>query len=284
MTYSSSSTEPDMDELNELQNKMVQPISHFSKTCRIRIKDNNFLLNLVNHISDQRAEFQKFVKESITHNLKMCTHADDLIVFAENCNDDGINEDDLLELLRPLLSDSKLYKSKAKLIKDLLERFGISLNGIVNEIFEYHKKITRERDSLFNIFKMNNDFIEGASSAVIPVAKAVVGLSLVILGSATAVTVSTMVAENVKQFSQFLREIQHILCTIINEIFTPYEYFWECQIIEIELIIKQLEHYDQQTIKLIARGILTKAKKILASSESYNINMRQALNRDSILI
>ncbi|PKY39872.1 hypothetical protein RhiirA4_529186 [Rhizophagus irregularis] len=274
MTDTSSSTEHDMNELNELQDKMVQSISHFSEACGISIEDNNLLLNLVNQISGQRVEFRKFAKESIAHNLKMCTHADDLIVFAGYCEDEDINKDDLLELLSPLLSDSKLYNSKSKLIKDKFVRFRISLSGIVNEIFKYHEKFIREREPLSNlvymVMYMNGNFIKGASSAVVPAAKAVVGLSLVILGSSAAVKVSTVAAENVKeQFTQFLREIQNSLCNIVNETLSLYEGYWEKQIEEIECII--------------GRSILTRAKKILASSESYNNNMRQALNRDSIL-
>lgn len=44
----------------------------------------------------------------------MYTYAEDLIVFAENCKDKSINKNNLLELLSPLLSNSKLYKSKSK--------------------------------------------------------------------------------------------------------------------------------------------------------------------------
>ncbi|RGB38210.1 hypothetical protein C1646_812745 [Rhizophagus diaphanus] len=288
MTDTSSSTEHDMNELNELQDKMVQSISRFSEACGISVEDNNLLLNLVNQISGQRVEFRKFAKESVAHNLKICTHAHDLIVFAGYCEDEDINKDDLLELLSPLLSDSKLYNSKSKLIKDKFVRFRISLSEIVNEIFKYHEKFIREREPLSNLvymmMYMNGNFIKGASSAVVPAAKAVVGLSLVILGSSAAVKVSTVAAENVKeQFTQFLREIQNSLCNIVNETLSLYEGYWEKQIEEIECVIGRLERTEQRIMIPNTRSILTRAKKILASSESYNNNMRQALNRDSIL-
>ncbi|CAB4374581.1 hypothetical protein RhiirA5_496650 [Rhizophagus irregularis] len=288
MTYTSSFTEHDMNELNELQNKMVQSISHFSETCRISIKDNNFLLNLVNQISDLRVEFRKFAEESIAHNLNMLTYAKDLIVFAECCEDDGIDKDDLLKLLRPLLSNSKLYKAKVKLLKNQLKRISISLYGIVKEIFEYDEKFIREQESLSNIvymiMYMNGNFIKGASSAVVPAAKAVVGLSLVILGSAAAVTVSTVVAENVKeQFSQYLREMRNGFSNIICGTIIYCESYWENKIEEIKCFAGKLELLEQRILILITRSIVLKAKKILANSESYNDHMRQILNRDSIL-
>ncbi|RGB30513.1 hypothetical protein C1646_290413 [Rhizophagus diaphanus] len=201
MTYTSNPTVPD---INELQNNMVQSIKNFSQICKLKVKDNSFIQNKINQISDQRVEFRKFAEESITHNLKMSTHADDLIVFAECCEDDGIDKDDLLELLRPLLSDSKLYRAKAKLLKNQLKRISISLKKIVGEIAKYDEEITEKRGNLPKKIdeadKLTDDaisyakggcvvagvgtiaavvaapFTAGASLTVVPVAEAVVGL------------------------------------------------------------------------------------------------------------
>lgn len=208
MTYTSSPTVPD---INELQNNMVQSIKYFSQICKLKVKDNSFIQNKINQISDQRVEFRKFAEESITHNLKMSTHADDLIVFAECCEDDGIDKDDLLEILRPLLSDSKLYRTKAKLLKNKLKRISITLDEIVSGIVEYDEEITEKRGNLPNkIDKADKvtdgalsyakggcivagvgtiaavaavPFTAGASLAAVPIAEAVIGLgSLAILG------------------------------------------------------------------------------------------------------
>jgi hypothetical protein len=70
----------------------------------------------------------------------------------------------------------------------------------------------------------------------------------------------------------------------INDIITDCEFHWDKQIIGIEAIIKMLK--DRQNKKMvisIARDISDKAKKIFASSERFSADMRQALNRDSIL-
>ncbi|RIA88690.1 hypothetical protein C1645_825977 [Glomus cerebriforme] len=86
------------------------------------------------------------------------------------------------------------------------------------------------------------------------------------------------------QFSQFLREMQELLENINNNI-SCFEIYWENQIVEIEDIIKKLEHNDKngrRLVKTLARTISAKAKKIRIDSESYSVNMRQALNKDSI--
>jgi hypothetical protein len=75
--------------------------------------------------------------------------------------------------------------------------------------------------------------------------------------------------------------MQNGLCKISVTI-SHCEFYWEKQIEEIEDIIKKLERNEQRIIKPLTRGILAKAKKTLANSESYCFNMRQALNRDSI--
>jgi hypothetical protein len=154
-------TVPDM---NELQNKMVQSIKHFSEISKIKVEDNNFIQEKISEISDQRVEFRKFAEESITHNLKMCTHADDLIVFAGCCEDDNINEEDLLELLRSLLKDSKSYSSKAKLLKNQLKRIKISLDGIANQVYEYDDEITKKRKDLPNKIDKADKIKDGAVS------------------------------------------------------------------------------------------------------------------------
>jgi hypothetical protein len=204
-------THTSMPDMNELQKNMIQSINCFSQICRIKVKDNNFIQKKVNQISEQRVKFQKFAEESITHNLRMTTHADDLIVFAECCEDDGIKKDDLLEILGPLLSNSRLYRAKAKLLKNEIKRILISLNEIVKGIAEYDKKITEKRENLPNKIEKADQvtgeallfatggiavagigtvaavvaapFTAGASLAAIPFAEAVVGLGgLAILG------------------------------------------------------------------------------------------------------
>ncbi|CAB4374582.1 unnamed protein product [Rhizophagus irregularis] len=347
MTYTSSPTVPDKNklqnsivsdmnelqvytvpDLNELQINIVQSIEHFSEISKIKVKDNNFIQKKISQISLQRVEFRNFAEESITHNLKLCTHADDLIVFAECCEDVSISDEDLLKLLKPLLNDSKLYKSKATLLKNHLRRIKISLDGIATEIFKYDEEITKKRedlpDKIEKADKVTNDAwscakngamaagigsiaavlaapFTGGASIVAAVAESVVGLgSLAILGGTAAATTSTAVAGSSfvvsgilnyqlegarEQFSQYLREMQDGLSNI-NDIISACEFHWEKQIIEIEAIIKRLECNEKQNeriVKPIAMNISAKAKKILASSESYSANMRQALNRDSIL-
>ncbi|RIA88689.1 hypothetical protein C1645_825976 [Glomus cerebriforme] len=342
MTYTSDTTSPNDLNMNELQDRMIQSIKHFSEIQKIKVKDNKFIQEKVGQISNQRVEFRKFAEDSIIHSLKMRTHADDLIIFAECCEDDDISSEDLLELLRTLLSDSKLYKNRAKLLKNVLERVKISLDGIGIKITEYDEKITNKRKDLPDKIDRVDKVTDGALSyakaglvvagigaiAAVPLTAGIslavasgtslataVGTTLTaasieevaifgfgalsVVGGTATTSVSTAVAGGSfvasgilnyelkgvrEQFSQFLREMRAGLKNV-NEIITHCESHWETQIVEIEDIIKKLEHNDKngrRLVKTLARTISAKAKKIRIDSESYSVNMRQALNKDSI--
>ncbi|CAB4425779.1 unnamed protein product [Rhizophagus irregularis] len=263
-------------------------------------------------------EFRRFAEKSISQSLIMCSYAEDLIVFAERCEDDGISGQVRLESLRSLLSDSRSYKVEATLLKRQVESVKNSLGGIANEIFEYNEKITEKRKDLFNSIDMVDKMKDEAKSiakggqivaklglitaiASIPftggASLVALGLgSLAFVGGTATATVSTAVAggsaiasgilnynlESVrKEFSQYLLEMQNGLNDIFN-IISYYEFYWESQIVEIEGIIKKLECNEQRIIKPLTRAILAKAKKTLTNSKNYNFNVRQALNRDSI--
>ncbi|RIA88688.1 hypothetical protein C1645_877215 [Glomus cerebriforme] len=321
MTYtplSSYTPNPDVLNMKELQIKMAQSIKHFSEIQKIKINDNDFIQEKVRQISDQRVKFRKFVEDSINHSLRMCTHADDLIIFAEHCEDDDISSEELLERLRTLLSNARQYKIKAELLKNVLNRVRVSLDVIVEEITKYNfnpertdttaDKVTDEALSYAKGGLLTAGigtmaaiaaapFTAGTSLAVIPIAEAIVGLgALTILGGAATTTVSTVVAGgssvvsgvqhyNLKreQFSRFL-EMQKGL-EKINEIITDFESHWGKQIVEIEDIIEKLNpsyRDGRRLVRTLARTISAKAKKIRIDSESYSVNIRQALNRNSI--
>jgi hypothetical protein len=154
-------TIPDM---NELRTEVIQSLKYFSKICRIRVEDNEFIQQKIDQISDQRVEFRNFAEKSIPQSLRMCGYAEDLIAFAECCEDDGISEEDLLESLTQLLSDIKLYKSEATSLKKQLERVKNSLGGISEEIFNYNAEITRKREYLSNRIDETNKETKGAWS------------------------------------------------------------------------------------------------------------------------
>ncbi|CAB4425593.1 unnamed protein product [Rhizophagus irregularis] len=318
MADASSRSEPDM---NELQKEIIQSIEYFAQISKIRIEDNKFIQEKIKQISIQRVKFRKFAEESISQSLKMCNHAEELIVFAECCEDDGIGREDLLESLRSLSRDSRLYKSGATLLKQQIKSIINSLGEIAKEISEYNDKITKERKDLSDHIDTVNRLTDDAKSSA-NCSKIVVGLvfivaavaapftrgaslvafgvglsSLAFLGGTATAERSTTVAEASsiiiilnyqlvsvrEEFSQYLRVMHNGLDNIIN-IISHCEFHWERQIAEIEGIIKQLGRGEQRMNKLISRDILAKAKKTRANSEGYNFNMRQAINRDLILI
>ncbi|CAB4491408.1 unnamed protein product [Rhizophagus irregularis] len=227
-------------------------------------------------------ELRRFAEKSISQSLIMCSYAEDLIVFAERCEDDGISGQVRLESLRSLLSDSRWN---------------------CNEIFEYNEKITEKRKDLSNSIDMVDKMKDEAKSiakggqiaaklglitaiASIPftggASLVALGLgSLAFVGGTATATVSTAVAggsaiasgilnynlESVrKEFSQYLLEMQNGLNDIFN-IISYYEFYWESQIVEIEGIIKKLECNEQRIIKPLTRAILAKAKKTLTNSK-----------------
>ncbi|CAB4374576.1 unnamed protein product [Rhizophagus irregularis] len=105
MTDTSSSTEPGME---ELQRETIRSIEKFSQ---IKWNFENLLKIL-----------------SILQSLRMCSYAEELIVYFKN---DNFNKDDLLEPLKTLLINIKTYKSEATSLKKQVERVGNSLGEIL---------------------------------------------------------------------------------------------------------------------------------------------------------
>ncbi|CAB4374575.1 unnamed protein product [Rhizophagus irregularis] len=318
MTDTSNPTEPD---INELQKEIIKFIEYFAQISRIRVEDNKFIQEKIKQISIQRVKFRKFAEESISQGLKMCNHAEDLIVFAECCEDDGISKEDLMESLRLLLNDSKLYKSEATLLKKQIENIKNSLSGIAKETSEYNDKITKERKDLSDDINKANKLTDDAKSsatrgkivaglgltvAVVAapftggaslVAEAAIGLGgLAFFGGTATAERSTAVAktssvlsiilnyqlESVREeFSQYLGVMHNGLNNIII-IISHCEFYWEKQIGVIEDIIEKLGRGEQRMTKFISWNILSKAKKTRANSEGYSFNVRQAINRDLI--
>jgi hypothetical protein len=143
MTDTTVVTVPDMI---ELRREVVQSIDYFSKISKVKVKDNDFIQEKINQISKQRKEFQNFAESSVSHGLKMCNYARDLVGYFGN---DNYNV--LLKLLRPSLSDIEKCKLDASSLKEQLDGIKDSLCKIAKEISEYEEyeaKITEERGSL----------------------------------------------------------------------------------------------------------------------------------------
>jgi hypothetical protein len=148
-------TVPDM---NELRTEVIQSLKYFSQIYKIKVKDNEFIQQKINY---QRVEFQNFAEGSISHSLKMCSNAEDLVVYFD---DDNYNKDGLLESLRPSLSDIENCKSDASSLKEQLEGVRNSLHEIVKE---YDAKIIEKRESLPNKIDEANKVTDGACSYVL---------------------------------------------------------------------------------------------------------------------
>ncbi|RGB36852.1 hypothetical protein C1646_741510 [Rhizophagus diaphanus] len=303
---------------SNIRDKIIESIKHFSEIKQLEIEDKVIQKEL-EKISEQEEKFRDFAKD---YDQRLSNHADDLITFAECCEEDNISSDELLISLKKL-SDAKLNKSKSELIIQL-ENVKNCLNGIINGITNYDDKITKEQTGLNNeinkLDKNTNEailfakgsvflvgvaaiaavpFTAGASLAILP-AKLIVTISssLIVHGAATAI-VSTIAAGTTtiqsqllnsklkgirEQISRLLQEIQKSIQDI-NTIISHCESHFEEQIAEIEEVEKIVDIFKKlddrngrQLIKPIARTISTRARK---NSESYSVDMRQVLKRDS---
>ncbi|CAB4482547.1 hypothetical protein RhiirA1_414524 [Rhizophagus irregularis] len=303
---------------SNIRDKIIESIKHFSEIKQLEIEDK-VIQNELEKISEQEEKFRDFAKD---YDQRLSNHADDLITFAECCEEDNISSDELLVSLKKL-SDAKLNKSKSELIFQL-ENVKNCLNGIINEITNYDDKITKEQTDLNNeinkLDKNTNEailfakgsvflvgvaaiaavpFTAGASLAILPVKLIVtISSSLIVHGAATAV-VSTIAAGTTtiqskilnsklkgirEQISRLLQEIQKSIQDI-NTIISHCDSHFEEQIAEIEEVEKIVDIFKKlddrngrQLIKPIARTISTRARK---NSESYSVDMRQVLKRDS---
>ncbi|GBB84602.1 hypothetical protein RclHR1_11180003 [Rhizophagus clarus] len=302
-----------------IRDKIIQSINHFSEIKQFEVEDK-YIQEKLEKISEQEENFRNFAKD---YDQRLSSHADDLITFAECCEEDNISSDELLVSLKKL-SDAKLNTSKSELINQL-ENVKSCLNKIINEVIDYDDKITKEQTGLNNeINKLDNHtneailfakgsvflvgvaaiaavpFTAGTSLALLLPAKIIVTISsnLIIHGAATAV-VSTIAAgtstiqskflnnklNDIKErISQLLQEMQKSI-EDINIIISHCESHFEEQISEIEEVEKIVDIFKKlddrngrQLIKPIARTISTRARK---NSESYSVDMRRVLKRDS---
>ncbi|CAG8501471.1 1765_t:CDS:2 [Rhizophagus irregularis] len=247
---------------SNIRDKIIESIKHFSEIKQLEIEDK-VIQNELEKISEQEEKFRDFAKD---YDQRLSNHADDLITFAECCEEDNISSDELLVSLKKL-SDAKLNKSSVFLV-------GVAAIAAV-------------------------PFTAGASLAILPVKLIVtISSSLIVHGAATAV-VSTIAAGTTtiqskilnsklkgirEQISRLLQEIQKSIQDI-NTIISHCDSHFEEQIAEIEEVEKIVDIFKKlddrngrQLIKPIARTISTRARK---NSESYSVDMRQVLKRDS---
>jgi hypothetical protein len=136
---------------SNIRDKIIESIKHFSEIKQLEVEDK-FIQDKLGQISEQEEKFRNFAKD---YDQRLSSHADDLITFAECCEEDNISSDELLVSLKKL-SDAKLNKSKSELINQLQDVKNC-LNDIVNEIIDYDDKITKEQTGLNNeINKLDN--------------------------------------------------------------------------------------------------------------------------------
>ncbi|CAI2176071.1 18864_t:CDS:2 [Funneliformis geosporum] len=269
----------DTPNITELQRQTIQSIEYFSKIQRLRVEKNEFIQEKLKKISKQRDKFRDFAEQSITNVLKISSHADDIILFADCCIDDDISNYELLKLLRPTLSNATLNKNNSELLKDLLVKIKTRLETISTDITDHNVKINNTRNNLRecidDVDEMKNDeylavknnkFISYVGSAVALgaapftggaslVAETFVGIgAIAFFGGAVVANnhayearaysacgnVLNYLAKEVEEISPCLSEMKECLKKI-NEIISYCESYWTIEIENIDKIIKGLE-------------------------------------------
>lgn len=134
--------------LHDLQIRMIKSIELFFKLQQISGIEDAFIQEKLHQISEQYVEFRKFVKESISHSLNLSCNAEDLIIFVKHCDDDQIDNKELLDYLNPLLIDTRLLQKESIKLKGQITSIKDCLEKIANEINEHDLKITKRREEL----------------------------------------------------------------------------------------------------------------------------------------
>ncbi|CAI2186849.1 14681_t:CDS:2, partial [Funneliformis geosporum] len=200
------------------------------------VEKNEFVQEKLKKISKQKIKFRDFAEQSITNILKISSHANDIILFADCCINDDISNDELLKLLRPTLSNAKLNKNNSELFKDCLVKIKTQVDEVKND--EY-------------LAVKNNKFISYVGSAVaLEVALFTDGVSLIaetfvgidaiaFFGGAYSAcsNVLNYLAKEVEEISPCLSEMKEYLKKI-NEIISYCESYWTIEIKNIDKIIK----------------------------------------------
>ncbi|CAI2176074.1 18866_t:CDS:2 [Funneliformis geosporum] len=297
----------DTPNITELQRQTIQSIEYFSKIQRLRVEKNEFVQEKLKKISKQRDKFRDFAEQSITNVLKISSHADDIILFADCCIVDNINNDELLKLLRPTLSNATLNKNNSELLKDRLVKIKTRLETISTDITDHNVNNTRNnlRECIDDVDEKNNKAKSAAkfSSIISCVGSAVAlgavpftgGASLLAVGIGTTAFIGgAVVAKNhaleartysaCGNFLTYLSEMRECLKKIM-EIISYCETYWETEIERIEKIIKDLkgcEPFGRLTIKRSAVLFSLRAKRIQEEAKVYSIVMPKAVNADRI--
>ncbi|CAG8732408.1 15773_t:CDS:2, partial [Funneliformis mosseae] len=302
-------------EVTELQNCTIQILNKFSDFQRIKFEiQDNFIKKKISQISKQNEEFRNAIYKSVTHTCSIRFNTEDLIDLIECCEDDDIDNYDLLELLRSLLSGFRKDKENVLLLTKQLKKVKEDLTKINNEIFKYEaEKAKQIKDSATNlangglaVVRIGTlaviakiaavPFTSGASLAVSAAAiefdavaldvgaMAYVGSSAVADALSITDTYLDYKLESVREvLSQVLRELQNGIENIILGNTSHFENGWEGQMIEIEYFINKLisQYGKERLTKPFVKRMAPKAEKTRKDLKKYIEVMQQTLRPNS---
>ncbi|CAG8454364.1 7694_t:CDS:2 [Dentiscutata heterogama] len=127
------STAPDMLALGEA---MTTTIKRFSSCKKIRVK-NNEISKMLEEINQQRLKFRDFASDSVKQSSKLARFAEEVVIFAECCNDAEFSKDDLLNMLRLRLSDARKNKENSEILQLKIRHIRDDLTDVTDKLVQY---------------------------------------------------------------------------------------------------------------------------------------------------
>ncbi|CAG8828157.1 6303_t:CDS:1, partial [Racocetra persica] len=116
---------------------MTSIIKRFSNCRKLQIIKNDEISKVLEEINRQRLNFRDFASESVKQSSKLARFAEEVVIFAECCNDVGFSKEDLLGLLRLRLSDARKNKENSEILQLKIRHIRDDLTDVTDKLVQY---------------------------------------------------------------------------------------------------------------------------------------------------
>ncbi|CAG8783226.1 13989_t:CDS:2, partial [Racocetra fulgida] len=294
---------------------MTSIIKRFSNCRKLQIK-NDEISKVLEEINRQRLNFRDFASESVKQSSKLARFAEEVVIFAECCNDVGFSKEDLLGLLRLRLSDARKNKENSEILQLKIRHIRDDLTDVTDKLVQYATNIKQchrnigsdigkelsEKEAIqekYNASSKANFAIAiigvltalaaspftGGTTALAAVCTSVVDAGIFTATAGTESLNKKLLSER-DQLTNCIETLNNDLISIIKTC-RKFITFWEEQIDAINSIIEKLEPLNNQealrNIKMIAYGLLKTWKNVNGQCKEYNRIMYAELDNDALL-
>ncbi|CAI2165056.1 6357_t:CDS:2 [Funneliformis geosporum] len=270
-----SSNDDDSIGMKALKENMIQSVVDFS-FLEILQADDDFIKKKMDQISVQRKEFKSFSENSIKQSNAIFLHADDLIVFADNCQDTTIkifryNE----EIERKEREQIEKFTKQKDASDAFTKAFGVAtLGGIVLGIVGAAASLP----------------LTGGTTValrVIKVALTATGItgSITMGSKVNSIRLDYQLKSNRSTISTHLQSMLSGLSKIMD-LLSKFDSYWVQQINIFQCIILKLEKnnvHGNRFKKLVAKSLASKSKELRKEAKDFTIVIRAVLDRDAMI-